>query len=667
MFKKIIGLSAVGAACLCGCSGDLWSAGSTEDSMINNTAKNEGDIFKVALWSSIDAMGVPGYFQAASEKGIYVYDSYVRNDLQCESPALAIDEHTLFFNELETIYQEGELVDGVCGKAISLSEGQVAPLDVNLIDSVEVGTVEFWFKPSPQFYEKSARTLLGNDGSRIHFFYKNGELVFQKNHHNQHYFVRAAVELDSGWNLIAGQWGDGYMSLWLNGKLVVKKKHALGYAPAMRGIPFENFFVIGYKSECCMEGAGQYQSMTTAGTFDQFRISNVTRYEIDDTADVDTVEIQETDEDTVSLWQYFSDFGVSSYFNKAQLPTTSTYTLNVCAAPALAMDDSTVFMDELETVYREGTLVDGVCGKALSLKDGEVAPLGINMTDSMKAGTVEFWFRPGEDFKNKSVRTILGNDESRMHIMYKNGELVFQKNHADKHYFVKGAASFNDDWNLIAAQWGDGYMSIWLNGKMVASVEHNFDYVPSTRSKLLGNLLIIGFKSNCCMEGVGVRSALTASGAYDQLRISNVPRYKVSFDQEFIGETDTLTVDTLLEDDSCSEGLSLSAYVDSLDIDMVALKIVHKKICIADTEPQLIMDVSNIATYGLSLRNGDVVAENLAAGQIHYGCIDLTNPSVPTVKLGSCVNLAPGEYRFTVTVEGMKEYYQFRVAGEIKE
>ena len=56
MFKKIIGLSAVGAACLCGCSGDLGSAGSTEDSMINNTAKNEGDIFKVALWSSIDAM-----------------------------------------------------------------------------------------------------------------------------------------------------------------------------------------------------------------------------------------------------------------------------------------------------------------------------------------------------------------------------------------------------------------------------------------------------------------------------------------------------------------------------------------------------------------------------------------------------------------------------------
>ena len=63
------------------------------------------------------------------------------------------------------------------------------------------------------------------------------------------------------------------------------------------------------------------------------------------------------------------------------------------------MDDSTLFMDELEAIYQEGTLVDGVCRKAISLKDGEVAPLGINMVDSMKAGTVEFWFRPGEDSK----------------------------------------------------------------------------------------------------------------------------------------------------------------------------------------------------------------------------------------------------------------------------
>ena len=212
------------------------------------------------------------------------------------------------------------------------------------------------------------------------------------------------------------------------------------------------------------------------------------------------------------------------------------------------MDDSTKFMDELETIYREGTLVDGVCGKAISLKDGEVAPLGINMIDSMKAGTVEFWFRPGEDFGKKSIRTILGNYDSRMQILYSNGELVFQKNHADKHYFVKGAATFKNDWNLVAAQWGDGYMSIWLNGAKVASIAHEDGYVPSTRNRTLENLLVIGFKSACCMEGIEVGEALSTSGAYDQLRISNIARYKeVSFDHEFVGVTDTLTAaDTLL-------------------------------------------------------------------------------------------------------------------------
>lgn len=569
MLKRFLGLSALGCLWLSACSGDIGSAGSTEDSMVNNVAKNDS-IFKVSLWKGIDSLGIPGYFQVASEKGIFVYDVYTRDNLHCGSPALSMDDNTLYFDELETIYQEGELVDGVCGKAVSLSDGQVAPLGVNLVDSMKAGTVEFWFKPGEEFYKKSARTLLGNDGARVHFFYKDGELIFQKNHHNQHFFVKNEVALDTGWNLIAGQWGDGYMSLWLNGKLVAKKEHSMGYAPATRGIPFENLFVIGYKSYCCMEGVGQYEGMTTAGAFDQFRISNVPRYGIGDTVVqdsivgdtviMDTSVVDSTVGDTViqdstgakePLWQTFNQGGIENYFNLAPLPKTSPYQPNVCAAPALAMDDSTKFMDELETIYLEGTLVDGVCGKAISLKDGEVAPLGINMVDSMKAGTVEFWFRPGEDFKNKPVRTILGNDDSRMQILYKDGELVFQKNHADKHYFVKGHAIFKEDWNLVAAQWGDGNMSIWLNGIKVASVAHEYGYVPSIRNRSLENLLIIGFKSGCCMEGLGLGSPLSTSGAYDQLRISNVARYKeekeVSFDHEYVGPTDTVYfLDTLI-------------------------------------------------------------------------------------------------------------------------
>lgn len=539
-----------------------------------------------SLWRTLAEEGVPEYFETAAEEGRFAISSSAPSKGRCKAPALKMDDNTRYFDELETIYLEGELVDGVCGKALLLKDGEVAPLGVNLIDSMKAGTVEFWFRPGEDFYDVSARTLLGNDGARVHFFYKNGELFFQKNHADIHYFVNGAVTFENDWNLVAGQWGDGYMSLWVNGKLVARMKHEPGYVPAMRNKPFENLLVIGFKSYCCMEGPGQYEGMTTSGAFDQFRISNIPRYSMenvddseevvvetdtldcpppteapldDDSVDVnvDTVSVVPqdstalTDADTsatspedstvlvdedssatdtsVSLWQNFDFLGVAGYFNNAVAPVASTYP-GRCESPALVMDDNTLFMDELETIYLEGELVDGVCGKAVSLKDGEVAPLGINMIESMDAGTVEFWFRPGNDFTNKPARTILGNDGSRVQFLYQDGQLVFQKNHADIHYFVRGEAVLDSGWNLIAGQWGDGYMSVWLNGKKVASVQHAEGYVPANRGKHFENLLVIGYKSYCCMEGVGLSEALTTSGAYDQLRISNIPRYETVVD-----------------------------------------------------------------------------------------------------------------------------------------
>ena len=123
----------------------------------------------------------------------------------------------------------------------------------------------------------------------------------------------------------------------------------------------------------------------------------------------------------------------------------------------------------------------------------------------------------------------------------------------------------------------------------------------------------------------------------------------------------------LEDDDSCSVGLSLNVSEDSLDAKTAVMNVVMEKLCSTDTVPQVVTDVGSLSTFGLTLRNGDVVAENLAAGQVHYGCIDLTNPSVPKMKRESCVNLAPGEYRFTITVEGKMTYYQFRIVGEIEE
>jgi len=516
---------------------------------------------KESMWYALQRMGIPEYFDSLSQEGVIpawaVTSSF--SVKSCPAPALKMDDNTRYLDELESVFQEGKLVDGVCGKALSLNDGEVAPLGVNLIDSMKVGTMEFWFRPGDDFYDDSARTILGNDGARIHFFYKDGNLIFQKNHADIHYFVEGPVQFKDGWNLIAGQWGDGYMSLWLNGEMVARKEHSLGYVPAMRNKPFENLLVIGFKSYCCMEGPGQYEGMKTSGAFDQFRISNIPRYKMEETPESSSsIELSESSSswgssnsielpkssdsqesssslewsassassDTgTTLWNLFNYYGVSSYFGNKTLPQVSTFVPNRCADSVLAVDEQTVFFDELETVYQEGKLVDGVCGNALLLADGEVAPLGINMDSAMSAGTVEFWFRPGEDFYEKTARTLLGNDGSRIQFLYANGKLIFQKNLTNRHVYVQGEVSLDDGWNLIAGQWGDGSMSLWLNGEKVADIAHSDGYAPTDRGNTLDNLIVVGFKSSCCMEGPGVSGPLTTSGAYDQLRVSSVPRY----------------------------------------------------------------------------------------------------------------------------------------------
>ena len=486
------------------------------------STENEGVYLKndaKGMWARIDESGsIASYFDSLSkEEGAPVIGTSTRSNIRCAAPALKMDENTRFLDELESLFDEGEQVEGVCGKALKLSDGQVAPLGVNLIDSMSVGTVEFWFRPNADFFDKDARTLLGNDGARIHFFYKKGELFFQKNHHNQHYYVQGKAELkENDWNLIAGQWGNGYMSLWLNGELVGYWEHDKGYVPAQRDIPFENLVVIGYKSSCCMEGPGQYEAMTTSGSFDQFRISNINRYALPDSV---TAKVNPVDEkDTV----------VKEDVVKEDTVATDTVKKDdiVCKAPALAMDDKTLYFDELDAEYEEGTLVEGVCGKAISLKDGESIQTGINLIDEMPAGTVEFWFRPGEDFDEKFSHTLLGNDGARIHFFVRFDTLFFQKNHSNTHYYTYGKMTLKKDWNLIAGQWGDGYMSLWVNGDMIASKKHEEGYQPSNRYEN-ENLIVIGRKSGCCMERLAQSDPLTTSGDFDQLRISSVARYEV--------------------------------------------------------------------------------------------------------------------------------------------
>ena len=533
MKKLIMGL--VGSAlAIAGCST------SSDDEITSNLSSEnpvQMETRTAALWRALDNEGVSGYFCNFNEthKDNPFKDSRKDKNPTCGPNALKMDDGTLYMDELESLFMEGELVDGVCGMALSLQSGEVAPLGVNLLDSMKTGTVEFWFRPGEDFYDQSARTLLGNDEARMHFFMKDGELVFQKNHADQHFFVKGAVELKNDWNLIGGQWGDGFLSLWVNGELVARVEHDLGYAPSLRGVEFGNLVVIGYKSGCCMEGPGQYSGMTTSGSFDQFRISKVLRYD----NGVVVVPADTLASDTVVEDSVVADSAVED--SVVEAPVVDEPALAVCSESALAFDEQTLYFDEMDSIRYEGTLVEGVCGNAVRVAPGEKAVTSISLEDSIEVGTVEFWFRPGEAFYDQPARTLLGNDESRVHFFMQDGKLVFQKNHADLHFFVKGNVELKNDWNLIAGQWGDGFLSLWVNGELVARMAHEQGYAPSLRGYTDGNLIVAGYKSSCCMEGPDQYSSMATSGDIDQIRVSKVTRYdnaSVEFDESVVEETE---------------------------------------------------------------------------------------------------------------------------------
>lgn len=530
----------------------------SSDSPTDSELSNKPTEQKESMWAALHRKGIPDYFDSLAQEGIIpINTNGTIDNRKCKPSALKMDENTRYLEELEILFNEGELVEGICGNGLKLHDGQVAPLGINLIDSLRIGTIEFWFKPNEDFLQKDAWTILGNDDSRLHFFYKNGNLIFQMNHANLHFFASGKADFLNDWNLIAGQWGDGYLSVWLNGILIAKIKHDLGYVPSSREKKFENLLVIGYKSSCCMEGPEQYQSLTTSGSFDQIKISNIPRYQIikenvdvlDTTTKNSVLENEIEDKDStvndslfeenvenkdsvftdsssvkeeIFLWNQFNEHGLSQYFDEKGVPAT---TVSAASCSTLVFDENTKYLDDLESIYAEGRLVEGVCGQAIALQEGEVVPLGINLIDSLSKGTVEFYFRPDEKFYENEARTLLGNNGSRLHFLYKNGNLIFQKNHPDVHYYVEGQANLLKGWNKIAGQWGDGYMSIWLNDKLVAKISHNLGYEPSFRKGMYENVFLIGFKSDCCMEKINLNQSLKTSGSYDRIRVSNVTRY----------------------------------------------------------------------------------------------------------------------------------------------
>lgn len=496
--KFSIGALLMGS-CLLGASLIACSEGSSsEDVSSPNVPDNNENVVamgssEATLWRSWNLFGVPEYFDSLENaSGKAPLNTNLLDDLGCKFPALMMDALTENLDELEYIFQEGFLVKGVCGLALNLKDGQVAPLGINLTRPMSQGTVEFWFRPGEDFFDKPARTLLGNDEARLHFFVKDGELIFQKNHADQHFFVKAPVDFGSGWTKIGGQWGDGYLSLWVNDSLVARMEHTLGYEPSTRGKKFGNLLVIGYKSYCCMEPTGQYQGMTTSGSFDQFRISRTLRYknlpDVVDTTVVDTVITADT------------------------------------AAPAKKhIESSTPIYSEnfdMGTDLGEVSYVEGVSGKALSIKSGEKVVLPFSFDMEIPYGYAEFDFKPDSAFNYKNS-ALLGSNEGRMSFLVLNQNLYFFKNGEDEQRYVSGPVKFNDGWNKIRAEWLEGSMSLYVNGTLIASAESDFGFMPSYRTDIYNyDKIMIGYKDECCMSEV-TTNIHYGSGTFDNIVVNS--------------------------------------------------------------------------------------------------------------------------------------------------
>lgn len=501
--KKLFSCAAaVAGLALVACSDDSSSAApKNEGAEIPEEPSIEVDsaIYNgIGLWKKFAEQGVPEYFDSVTvaNGGQSPIETALRMNGRCASPAMAMDDGTLYLDEMESLFREGHLVKGVCGYATSLKSGQVAPLGINLLDSMAVGTVEFWFRPGEDFYEESSRTLLGNDESRLHFFVRNGRLIFQKNHADQHFLVSGRVQLKNDWNKIAGQWGDGYLSLWLNDSLVARVEHDKGYAPSLRSKPFGNLLVVGFKSSCCMELADQYEGMTTSGDYDQVRISKVARYKNP------AVEV-EPESSSSELEAESSSSEVAE-----EISSSSVEIAKDTLSEAKDSDCT-----KLDCVADYSNSDEGF----LSVTSEDFIELPWLLNSTIPQGAFSFTFKANENFKNESARFLVGTDEGRLTFYYVNGKLKFAKNGDDVFYEVGAEVDF-DDWTEIVAQWGYEFIALYVNGVKVDSLElDDFQYMPSHRQGK-SNRVVTGQKTYCCMASI--KKDLTTEGYFKKISIT---------------------------------------------------------------------------------------------------------------------------------------------------
>lgn len=214
-------------------------------------------------------------------------------DITPEPREFELDEHTLalyHFNEPEgnvLLDESGKWngkftgakrVQGFVKGGLHFQLGDIATFDTIIENGTPNGTLELYFKFDNQPQKDSVYLILGSDGSRCNLVYRDGYLVFLKNHSDIHKNIEAKVELTADtWYHVACTWGKKGMRLFLNRTLIAMSKDCTVYESSPR-TSLENIFYIGFKTYCCMEGIGVFRPITFEGYLDEIRISDLERY-----------------------------------------------------------------------------------------------------------------------------------------------------------------------------------------------------------------------------------------------------------------------------------------------------------------------------------------------------------------------------------------------------
>jgi hypothetical protein len=169
-------------------------------------------------------------------------------------------------------------VKGYSGNALQFNYGDVAKFDTIIQTNTTAGTLELFLMFDDSVKKDSIYSVFGNDGCRCNIFYKNGYLIFTKNHNDIYKQVQAKFTMKSNtWYHIAGTWGKQGMGLFVDDSLLARNQDVTAYQSSYRST-VENQFNVGAKTYMGMVAIGISRDLSFEGYLDEIRVSNIERY-----------------------------------------------------------------------------------------------------------------------------------------------------------------------------------------------------------------------------------------------------------------------------------------------------------------------------------------------------------------------------------------------------